>query len=191
MSNLLETIKIEDGKIYNLSYHQDRLDNSQKDIFDNYQSINLNSIIKPPSKGLYRCRVVYNIELIKIEYILYRPKKIESIKIIDSDIDYKYKYENREDLNSLLDINFDEVIIVKDNLITDTTISNIALFDGDSWITPKTPLLKGTQRAKLIDKKFLKEKNIRVDELKNYQNIAIINAMIGFKILDIKPKEII
>jgi len=192
MKNLIETIKIEDGEIFNLSYHQNRLNNSRLKLYKKDDILDLKSIISPPKIGLYRCRVIYNIDILKIEYIPYTPKKIKSIKIVHSDINYKYKYEDREELSSLIPKGIDEIIIVKDNLITDTTISNIALFDGKHWISPKTPLLNGTYRQKLIDEKKLKLEDINIDELKNYQKIAIINAMVGFRVLEnINTKEII
>ncbi len=37
----------------------------------------------------------------------------------------------------------DEVIVEKDGYLTDTTIANIAFFDGKRWITPKIHYLEG------------------------------------------------
>ena len=59
----------------------------------------------------------------------------------------------------------DEVIIEKNGYLTDTTIANIAFFDGKQWFTPEKPLLKGTMRAKLIEEGFLQTKNIKSEEL--------------------------
>jgi len=192
MKNLIETINIKDGEIFNLSYHQNRLNNSRVKLYKREDILDLKPIISPPKIGLYRCRVVYNIDILKIEYIPYTPKKIESIKIVHSNIDYRYKYENREELSSLIPKGIDEIIIVKDNLITDTTISNIALFDGDNWISPKSPLLNGTYRQKLIDEKKLKLEDINIDKLQKFKKIAIINAMVGFRVLEnINIREII
>ena len=192
MKNLIETINIKDGEIFNLSYHQNRLNNSRVKLYKREDILDLKPIISPPKIGLYRCRVVYNIDILKIEYIPYTPKKIESIKIVHSNIDYGYKYEDREELNSLIPKGIDEIIIVKDNLITDTTISNIALFDGENWISPKTSLLNGTYRQKLIDEKKLKLEDINIDKLQKFKKIAIINAMVGFKVLEnINIREII
>jgi len=78
----------------------------------------------------------------------------------------------------------DEIIIEQNGYLTDTTIANIAFYDGERWITPAKPLLKGTMRAKLLDEGLLHEKEIKKEDLKNYSQVALINAMIGFKILN-------
>ena len=184
---LLETIKIEEGKVHNLSYHQARCDKSRQKLFNTPDILDLSSSIKAPQTGLYRCRILYAEVLHSIEYIPYTPKKIETLKIVPSNIKYDLKYANRDALNALLESNrgVDEVIIEKDGCLTDTTISNVAFFDGKHWFTPDKPLLEGTMRAKLIDDGFLQTKEIKQKELSNYSQVALINAMIGFKILNI------
>lgn len=184
---LLETIKIEEGKVHNLGYHQARCDKSRQKLFNCTNSLDLSTIINPPQTGLYRCRILYAEALASIEYIPYTPKKLDTLKIVSSEIEYDFKYANRDALHALLEAHsdVDEVIIEKDGYLTDTTISNIAFFDGTQWVTPDKPLLEGTMRAKLIDEGFLKIKEIRQTELSNYSQVALINAMIGFKILSI------
>ena len=73
----------------------------------------------------------------------------------------------------------DEVIIVRNGLLTDTSYTNIALFDGCEWLTPKLPLLAGTQRASLIDRQRLREADIRADDLWSFDYIALFNAMMN------------
>ena len=184
---LLETIKIEDGKIHNLSYHQDRCTKSRQALFQSSNILDLSSLIDAPKTGLYRCRILYGEVLHSIEYIPYTPKEIQRLKIVSSDIEYSLKYANRDALNALLESNkdVDEVIIEKDGYLTDTTISNIAFFDGKQWFTPVKPLLEGTMRAKLIDEGFLQPKEIKREDLYHYSQVALMNAMIGFKILNI------
>jgi 4-amino-4-deoxychorismate lyase len=182
---LLETIKIEDGKIYNLSYHQKRCTKSRQILFNSQDNLVLGTHIKAPSKGLYRCRILYTTHIHSIEYIPYKEKEISLLKIISSSIEYPFKYANRDGLNHLLSTenNVDEIIIEKEGYLTDTTISNIAFFDGQHWITPAKPLLEGTMRAKLIDEGFLRIADIKQANLENYTQVALMNAMIGFKIL--------
>lgn len=186
MSLLLETIKIEEGVVFNLPYHQARFDTSRNELFEVRDVLELSSIIEAPQKGLYRCRILYDQEIHSIEYIPYTAKNIKKLKIVTSDITYNYKYANREALNTLLEkaSGFDEIIIEKEGYLTDTTISNIAFYDGDKWLTPTQPLLRGTMRAKLLDEGFLHKKKIKKEELKNYSQIALMNSMIGFKILN-------
>jgi len=188
-SLLLETIKIEDGEIANLPYHQDRCAKSRQILFNSSDVLDLSSIIDAPKAGLYRCRILYGEALHSIDYIPYIPKEIQSLRIVSSDIDYSLKYANRDALNALLESNrdVDEVIIEKNGYLTDTTISNIAFYDGEQWFTPAKPLLEGTMRAKLIDEGFLQIKEIKREDLYHYSQVALMNAMIGFKIInDIK-----
>jgi len=114
------------------------------------------------------------------------PKEISSLRIVPSDIDYSFKYADRTALEALLASNkdVDEVIIEKNGYLTDTTITNIAFYNGRDWFTPEVPLLKGTMRAKLINQGFLKTKNIKREDLGEYTKVALMNAMIGFKIIN-------
>ena len=79
---------------------------------------------------------------------------------------------------------FDDIIIEKKGFITDTSIANLAFYDGEQWFTPKNPLLEGTMRAKLLDEGFLQTREIKRSEISHYTKVALMNAMIGFKILN-------
>jgi len=185
-SLLLETIKIEDGEVSNLSYHQARCDESRKALFHSTDTLDLSSLIQAPQKGLYRCRILYDKKMHSVDYIPYVAKEIHNLKIISSNLTYNYKYANREALNTLLQNqkDIDEIIIEKEGYLTDTTMANIAFYDGKTWFTPENPLLKGTMRAKLLDEGFLHTRNIKKEEIHDYTQVALMNAMIGFKILN-------
>ncbi len=178
---LLETIKIEDGEIKNLYWHNKRCNSSRFKLFNEKKELKLEKHINPPKKGLYRCRILYAKDIELIEYIPYTYRTIDSLKVIQSDIEYSHKYANREELDRLRG-DYNEVIIEKDGLITDTTIANIAFYNGLNWITPKKPLLKGTMRENLLHKNLLTLKDIRKEELVNFSHFALMNAMIGFQI---------
>jgi 4-amino-4-deoxychorismate lyase len=181
---LVETISIIDGKALHLGYHQERLNRSQKALFSSFTPINLDEIIKPPSSNRQlKCRVIYADDLIDISYSTYQPRVVKNLKLIESEIDYRFKYSNRDELNKLFAQkgNADDILIVKNGLITDTSIANIAFWDRDMWITPKLPLLRGTTRERLIKNGFLIQRDIFVDEIKNFESFALMNAMIGFK----------
>jgi len=182
---LLETIKVEDGRAENLVYHQKRFDKSLQQLFGLQTDIDLSSLIKAPVNGLYRCRILYDTDIRSIEYIPYRAKVIQSLKIVASTIEYTHKYASRDVFNTLLQSypDFDELIIEKEGYITDTTISNLAFYDGTHWLTPENPLLRGTMRAKLLDEKFLFKSPIQKKDLEKYSHVALMNAMIGFNIL--------
>jgi len=84
----------------------------------------------------------------------------------------------------------DDILIVRRGLLTDTSIANIALFDGKDWFTPKLPLLRGTCRTALIDSGIIKEKNIRPEELSSYSFVRLFNAMIKWGALELSTGTI-
>ncbi|MFW2307671.1 aminotransferase class IV family protein [Aliarcobacter butzleri] len=183
-----ETIKCEDFEVFNLDYHQKRVANTIG------LNINLQEYINPISEELLRCKLIYDENgVVDVLYFPYKKREIKSFKIIfDNEIEYSKKYLNRAKLDELYEKrdNCDEVIIIKNEIVTDTTIANIAIFYENSWITSKNCLLGGTTRARLIEEKKLLEKDITLDMLKNASKVALMNAMIGFdEIKDFKIKE--
>ena len=185
-NSFLETIKILDGEVYNFDYHQKRYE-SVLSSFGINKFLDLKTFIDPPSVGLYRCKLVYTLDnKFNITYYPYEKKIIQSLKIINADyIEYALKYENRSDITTLFDKreSCDDILIVKNGYITDTSIANIALYDGNSWITPKVPLLKGTTRQRYLDNAKILESDIKVQDLKKFSKIALLNAMIDFDII--------
>jgi len=172
----IETLLITE-KIENVDLHNERMNNTRYDFFK-LPPIDLRDFIE--LKKHKRVRVTYSKSIEKIEYFELKKREFKTFKIVHSDIDYSYKYANRDTLNALKPENVDEVIIIKNSFVTDTTISNLAFFDGKKWLTPKTPLLKGTKREELLRKDFLTEAEIKEKDLKNFKKIAMINAVIGF-----------
>ncbi|EFU70653.1 conserved hypothetical protein [Aliarcobacter butzleri JV22] len=183
-----ETIKCEDFEVFNLDYHQKRVANTIG------LNINLQEYINPISEELLRCKLIYDENgVVDVLYFPYKKREIKSFKIIfDNEIEYSKKYLNRAKLDELYEKrdDCDEVIIIKNEIVTDTTIANIAIFYENFWITSKNCLLGGTTRARLLEEKKLFEKDITLDMLKNASKVALMNAMIGFdEIKDFKIKE--
>ncbi len=183
-----ETIKCEDLEVFNLSYHKKRIQNTVG------LNISLEEYIYPPSDKLLKCKVIYDdTGVIEISYDSYLAKKINSFKLVyDDNINYNKKSINRLELEKLLEYkdDEDEIIIVKNGLLTDTSIANIAIYYENEWITPRLPLLEGTCRSRLIDEAKIKEKDITVDMLKSSEKIATLNAMVDFnEIIDFTIKD--
>jgi 4-amino-4-deoxychorismate lyase len=195
---LFETIKCENRQLQNLSYHNQRLNDSRKEMFGITEVIDLQQVIKIPDRvggALFRCRVSYAESIQKVDFFEYEYKHPQHLKIIeDASIDYHLKFENRKIFQEYLSLNpnFDEIIFLQNNYITDTTYSNIALWNGENWVTPKNYLLKGTKRQYLIDNQLLIEDSILFEDLKKYKKIAFINAMRGLDLaynFEIKANE--
>uniref|UniRef100_UPI00404881F9 aminotransferase class IV family protein n=1 Tax=Aliarcobacter sp. TaxID=2321116 RepID=UPI00404881F9 len=173
-----ETIKCEDFEVFNLEYHNKRVSNTIA------MNLNLQEYIYPLSSELLRCKLIYDESgILEVNYFSYKKRDINNFKLLYSDeIEYSKKYLDRNKLDKLYENkeNCDEIIIIKKGLVTDTSIANIAIFYDNTWLTPKTPLLFGTTRARLLDEKLLVEKDITVEMLKSCEKLALMNAMIGF-----------
>jgi len=184
-SPAFETILVMDGKAQNIEYHQARFERTQRELFGTSADMKLSDRIVAPGTGIYRCKVVYDLEILSCDTLPYEKKPISKLKIVDSDIDYTYKTVDRSSLEELFAKrgDADDVIIARDGLITDTTIANLAFFDGTHWLTPANPLLKGTTRQRLLDDKSIQESNITIDALKNFTAVALMNALRGFDIV--------
>ena len=177
-----ETIRVKDGKLLNLEYHQKRVDYT-REFFGFKDKLELKKqSFELPQKGEFRLRIDYDKEIKSFTCKEFKKREFKEFKIIESDIEYSYKYTHREQLDALKRDD-KEIIIVKNGFLTDTTIANIALKKEGIWLTPKTPLLKGTTRARLIDEGFLKCEDLTMEDLKKAQNFAIMNALIDFRIL--------
>lgn len=190
MYPFIETIRIENGIAENIAYHNERLNRTRRNFWKDCELIDLSIMIHPDphEKRVLKCRVVYEEEINEITYTPYILRNVSSIRIVFSDsIDYTYKSADRGLLNQLYALrkDADDVLIVRNNLLTDTSIANIALFNGTEWHTPTSALLKGTRRALLLDQKIIKEKDIYLKDISNYSRITLFNAMIDFKSIEI------
>lgn len=177
-----ETIKCDDFEVFNLAYHKKRI---AKTISCNF---NLEEYIYPPTKQLTKCKLIYDENgIISIEYSPYHKKKITSFALVsDNQINYDLKKLNRkqiDDLYAMKALN-DEIIIIKNGLLTDTSIANIAIFYNEKWMTPKLPLLCGTTRSRYLEEGLLHEENITLSMLKKSTKIGLLNAMIDFDIIN-------
>lgn len=195
MCQFIETIRIDRGEACNLLYHDKRLNATRAHFWPGSDCIHLAEHLKLSSDmdGM-KCRILYDGEGIKeISYAEYTMRPVHSLRLVCSDgIDYTYKSTDREELNHLFARRGeqDDVLIVKQGLLTDTSIANIALFDGTDWYTPQSPLLKGTRREVLIDKGVIKEREIAMRELSSFSFVRLFNAMIEWGALELSTEFI-
>ncbi|MCO6492184.1 MAG: aminotransferase class IV [Phaeodactylibacter sp.] len=183
---LLETIRCEAGKLQNLEWHQERAGRSCRVIFGASHKINLQGIIVPGEarEGLFKCRVLYDTRIEKVEFIPYSFRLVKKLRLIQAgDLEYSHKFADRKEIEALFARRSpaDDILIVKNGLITDTSYANIALFDGSAWHTPAKPLLAGTRRASLIAAGKLTPADIPPQRLSEYQEVRLINSMMGLE----------
>ena len=194
MSLFIESIAIIEGEPRNLSYHQERVDDTFNHHFIS-QPLILQELIKGtlPESGIkYKLRVVYGEKSHYLEYIPYPLRPIQRLKVIHSDVEYSYKYEDRTELSDLREglSKNEDILIVKEGLVTDSSYSNLVFKKGNEWYTPATPLLEGTKRAKLLDEGRIIPKDIHIDSLRSYESVGLINSMIDLGEVIISPESI-
>ena len=184
MYRFIESIQLKEGNFKRLPYHQARLEKAMKQFYPTREVINLAESLQKtdfPAKGLYKCRVVYDSEIRLLEYVPYLRREIHSLKIVHSDQEsFPYKPEDRSGYNAAFAQRgeCDDVLMVRNGWLTDSSYANIALFDGKNWFTPRTPLILGVNRAELLEMGKIREKDIKLADLSSYTQIALFNAMI-------------
>ncbi|NPD47663.1 MULTISPECIES: aminotransferase class IV [unclassified Lentimicrobium] len=192
---LLETIQIHNGQAKRLSYHNERMNRSRHQMMCAMGDIYLEEVLKIPEelrKGKVKCRVLYDEQVSKIEFEHYQERRIDSFHLVDTQIIYDHKFEDRQQFNKLKSgfLSSSEIIMVKNGFITDTTYSNLIFRDkNENWLTPSTPLLLGTQREFLLDEGIVEESEIKVSDLDQFTHFMMINAMLDFdeeRAIDIK-----
>ncbi|MEI8047995.1 MAG: aminotransferase class IV family protein [Bacteroidota bacterium] len=187
MSPLFETIRIKDGVLQNLEYHNSRMNHCRKILFGASRPLNLENIIRIPNEnrqGIYKCKIIYTKNIEQQSFELYTARSIDSLKLVtDDSIAYQYKTTDRSRLDKLFAQRekFDDVLIIKNGFITDTSFSNIIFYDGSQWLTPSNPLLNGTMRAHLLKYKLIAEKVIKAGDLPLFRKARLINAMLPFE----------
>jgi 4-amino-4-deoxychorismate lyase len=176
-----ETIKIENGYAKHLIYHQKRFDKTRRELYGCVDRIHLSDYIKVSDNKTYRLKIIYAQKIEEIQMQEYQDnREFENFSFVDLDFEYSYKFFDRKNIDNYAH----DVIFLKEGYLSDTKIANIAIMLNDTWLTPKYPMLEGTTRARLIQSGFLKEENLDTNSLKIAQKFAIMNSLIGFKVLE-------
>lgn len=184
MCRFIESLKIKDGLIENIDFHDIRVKETSEFFLKKQISIYnfLDKIdIKKAAQGIYKLRIVYDNELVEYSIDKYEKKIISSLKIVESDrYFYKYKFENRTDFSKLLDSkgSCSDILITVNGYLTDASFSNIALKKNNIWFTPDTFLLNGTKRQLLINQGIIKEETVKIYDISQYEEISLINSML-------------
>lgn len=178
-----EVIKICNGKIFNLPAHLGRMNFTLQSFFGSTIPFSLKNEDIPLEfrEGLVKCRIVYSIDNLNIEYSHYKFRDINSLKVIhDNSIDYSFKYADRTAFEKLMaqNENCDDILVVKNGFVTDTSFTNVVFESDKGLFTPSTYLLPGTKRQILLKERVIKEKVIRIENIEDYTKLYLINAMI-------------
>lgn len=194
MMNFIETIKVEDGLVKNLELHIERARATAMKFFGVEKEYEFGGLLSDGelrrSSGIYKLRVVYSKEILGFSFEPYKMRKIHTLRPVDgSGVDYSFKYESRGAIEALFEQrgDSDDILIIKDGYVTDTSYCNLICSDGKGLYSPSTPLLKGTKREQLLREGVIKERDIRIDDLNKYSEFYVVNAMFGPHPVTISP----
>lgn len=180
----LETIKIKDGIPCNLAYHLRRMQETSERFFSSHPKPEKEQLLPPPDlcKGVVKCRILYDSEIQEITHTPYRFRTIRTLRLVEDDtINYPFKYADRYALDKLLlqKEDCDEILIVKQGMITDTSYSNVVFEKDRILYTPSSYLLNGTKRQFLLENKIIRECPIHQRDIRQFDRIYLINSMIS------------
>jgi 4-amino-4-deoxychorismate lyase len=184
MSRLVESIRLFNGEFSRLQLHEARMKNSLRRVFGKEAKWNLESLLTSssiPREGLYKCRVLYDASHENVEFVPYAARQVRTLKIVyNNEIEYEHKWEAREQLNAAFAQrgSCDDILIVKNGLITDSYYANIAFHKAGKWYTPQSYLLPGTMRLSLLNAGVIEVCEITVDNFREFDHFKLINAML-------------
>lgn len=122
MSLFIETIRIENGRIHNLSYHNRRMNETRRNVLCQTDVLDLNDYIRPVNyRERTKCRVEYDVDIRNVEYAAYHFRPVSSLRlVVDDEADYRYKSRDRSVLNRLFACREteDDVLVVRKGLLT-------------------------------------------------------------------------
>lgn len=194
MCRLIESICLIQGKFLNLAGHEKRYAASYQACFGILPEITLGRYLSEcaiPADGWYKCRLLYNQTELTVDFVPYVQPKIQSATIIDAgNITYDHKYASRPELDVLFNRKgqTDEIIMIKNGLVTDAYYYNLIFEKNNIWYTPAEPLLRGTMRQRCIDSGKLIPAHIEQKDIINFDTIHFINAMNGPGIITLNPR---
>jgi len=185
MCLLVESIKILDGDVQNIEFHNERFNRTMRELFKSTKSEELSKYINISDefkKGIVKCRVLYSKDGVKeVDFEYYKARNLKKVTLVEDDLaDYTYKAVDRDFLKKYSNniTNESDIIIVKNGKLTDASFANIVLDDGFELLTPSTPLLLGTKRAKYIKEGVIKSVEIRKKDFYKFKKVHFINALL-------------
>ena len=194
MSQFIESIKVEDQKAFLMDLHQKRVNDTFAH-FGAQGSINLEKIFNDlalDEDGFYKLRIVYDLQRnYKSQLIPYAVAEIDNFQLVENNsYDYSFKFEDRKEFERMkTKAKAEEIIIVKNNHITDTSYTNLLFLKDEKWHTPSTYLLNGVMRQHLLKENKITETEITLQNIREFSHFQLINSMNDFDDMFIYPIE--
>ena len=193
----IESILFSDGQYHHLDLHQHRVDRTLATFAAHSGGLSLVGLLPDLNMdGRYKVRVVYETDAqdsgVDLEFIQYYPRPIDCLEVVETAVfDYAFKYEDRSRIHQLFQASeADDIIMCIDGLVTDSSYANLAFWNGSEWLTPEIPLLEGVRRAKLLDQQRIKTASIYAKDIKQFEKVSLINAMLDLGELCVPTDQI-
>ncbi len=179
---LFESICVLDGEVRLLPYHQARVDRA----LSLGAHFSLDDCIREmdiPTDGRHKLRISYSQqgELQERCCTPYSPRSIKRVLFRECpELRYEHKWEDRSALQAATSgLSADEeLIITQQGYLCEASYANILLQKSGVWFTPRRCLLSGVKRQFLLDQGTVTMRDIHINDLKHYQSICLINAML-------------
>ncbi len=183
---MFETIRIQNRQPHNLQYHNRRMNASRRTFLGCTDDLRLEEIIPVSAglpTGLLKCRIIYNESVVDVQFEKYVPRNVKTLQLVRDDaIRYDHKFLDRSRFEQLLKTSrADDILIVKNGLLTDASFANVVFFEGDRRITPASPLLRGVKREYYLEIHRIEEEELTVDDLSRFSKAVLINAMLDLE----------
>lgn len=198
MLQFFESICLNDGVFERLSLHEARIKRTLAAHFPASSTPKLAALLHEndfPLKGRFKCRLSYGPGFERPVFVPYHKKSIRSLRIVEAgNLDYSFKRTNRNAIETLMlqRGNCDDILMIKNGFLTDTSYCNIVLkTKKGKWVTPSAPLLAGTQREHLLNQGIIISSPISLINLSEFVSFKLINAMIDWDEADELPVETI
>jgi 4-amino-4-deoxychorismate lyase len=183
---LFESICLLEGVVQHPHWHEKRYRESYQIFYNKPPKTSLFEQLKIPLKyqnGRIKLRIAYNENERHWDFIPYVFRPVAHLQLVENNtIDYGLKFENRTLLEQLFRQRgaCDDILIIKNELLTDTSYGNIAFEKKGQWFTPAAPLLNGTARARLIAEKKIIPIPIRLSNYSSFERFKMLNALRDF-----------
>jgi len=185
MCLFIETICYEQGRFQQIELHNERFNRTRQQFFGLQIPVQLDLLLSVPADLIaetVKCTVTYGTDIVRIDYNLYQIRPVKSLQmVVDDTIDYAFKYADRTKLNSLFNLRHqsDDILIIKNGFITDTSYANIVFKKEGKWYSPSNPLLNGTRIDRYFREGRVAPALLRPSDLPLFSEARIVNAMIS------------
>lgn len=184
-TGFIETIRWSDGRYHLLDLHSQRM-------AETYEAMGwpqagdirdwLPDVPEQLRDMTVKCRVLYGSGgLERVDFEPYTVRCVCSMRmVVDDNIDYRLKFADRTRLISLRSrcLDADEIIVVKNGFVTDTSYSNLVFRSGDTFLTSDRPLLRGVMLRNLLNQGIVSSVALRPEDILPGNRYGITEAFL-------------